>query len=171
MKRKLIKGAAILVAILTTTGCVQEESGFSPQDQNFAEMMIPHHQQAIEMSDLALQNSENDEVIALAQKIKSAQEPEITEMSAWPGVSPSVHSGHTMDGMLTESEMNELESSFGSRFDRLFLQGMIKHHQGAIEMADEVKDSENEIVAKLARSIISAQEDEIQAMEDLLTRL
>ena len=171
MKGKFSRVAAMLVAAFIMTGCAQTESGFSPQDQNFAEMMIPHHQQAIEMSDLALQKSENDEVIALAQQIKAAQDPEIVEMKSWPGVNPEAHMGHSMDGMLSDDEMNELRETAGAQFDRLFLQGMIKHHQGAIEMADEVRNSANTVVSKLAQSIISAQEEEIRVMEELLSRL
>ncbi len=168
---KFIRVASVLLVAFLAVGCVQTESGFSPQEQNFAEMMIPHHQQAIEMADLALQKSENEEVIALATQIKAAQDPEIVEMSSWPGVNPEAHMGHAMDGMLSDDEMQELREADSLQFDRLFVQGMIKHHQGAIDMADEVKNSDNEVVSNLARSIISTQRDEIQLMEDLLTRL
>lgn len=171
MIAKFIRVASVLLVAFLATGCVQTEAGFSPQDQNFAEMMIPHHQQAIEMADLALQKSQNEEVIALATQIKAAQDPEIVEMSSWPGVNPETHRGHAMDGMLSDDEMQELREADSLQFDRLFVQGMIKHHQGAIDMADEVKNSDNEIVSNLARSIISTQRDEIQLMEDLLTRL
>lgn len=168
---KFIRVASVLLVAFLAVGCVQTESGFSPQEQNFAEMMIPHHQQAIEMADLALQKSENEEVIALATQIKAAQDPEIVEMSSWPGVNPEAHMGHAMDGMLSDDEMQELREADSLQFDRLFVQGMIKHHQGAIDMADEVKNSDNEVVSNLSRSIISTQRDEIQLMEDLLTRL
>ncbi len=171
VKAKSMRVASVLLVAFLAVGCVKTESGFSPQEQNFAEMMIPHHQQAIEMSDLALQKSENEEVIALATQIKAAQDPEIVEMSSWPGVNPETHMGHAMDGMLSDDEMKELREAESVQFDRLFVQGMIKHHQGAIDMADEVKNSDNEIVSNLARSIISTQRDEIQLMEDLLTRL
>ena len=171
VKAKSMRVASVLLVAFLAAGCVQTESGFSPQEQNFAEMMIPHHQQAIEMSDLALQKSENEEVIALATQIKAAQDPEIVEMSSWPGVNPEAHMGHAMDGMLSDDEMQELREADSLQFDRLFVQGMIKHHQGAIDMADEVKNSDNEVVSNLARSIISTQRDEIQLMEDLLTRL
>lgn len=171
MKRNLKKMTVLLIVAFLVTGCAKTESGFSPQDQNFAEMMIPHHQQAIEMSDIALEKSANPEVIDLAQQIKAAQDPEIDEMASWPGVNPEMHMGHAMDGMLSEDEMTALRKSTSPQFERLFLQGMIKHHQGAIDMAKEVKNSSNEVVSKLARSIISAQEAENQAMEELLTRL
>ena len=135
----------------------------------FAEMMIPHHQQAIEMSDLALKNSTNPEVLALAQEIKDAQAPEIEQMKSW-GASSMAHMGHMMDGMLSDEEMSALAAS-GSEFDRLFLEGMIKHHEGAIEMAEMVIDSKNAEVAALANAIIEAQRAEIATMKELLTGL
>lgn len=136
----------------------------------FAEMMIPHHQQAIEMSDLALKNSTNPEILALAQEIKDAQAPEIEQMKSW-GASSMAHMGHTMDGMLSDEEMSELAAARGGEFDRLFLEGMIKHHEGAIDMAEMVIDSKNAEVAALANSIIEAQRAEIATMKELLTGL
>jgi uncharacterized protein (DUF305 family) len=135
----------------------------------FAEMMIPHHQQAIEMSDLALKNSTNPEVLALAQQIKDAQSPEIEQMKSW-GASSMAHMGHMMDGMLSDEEMSDLAAATGSRFDKLFLEGMIKHHEGAIEMAQMVTDSKNSEVAALAKVIIEAQQREILTMNELLKR-
>lgn len=167
--RKLI---SIVATILVMTGCASSgESGFSSQDINFAEQMIPHHQQALEMSDFALANSSNPEILALAEQIKGAQDPEIKLMSGWPGVDPTTHAGHAMSGMLSEDEMNELEQARGSEFDQLFLIGMIKHHQGAIDMARMVIDSENKEVSDLARAIIEAQENEIELMKALLGKL
>ncbi len=160
-----------LSLVLFSAGCSSTESEFSAQDVNFAELMIPHHEQAIEMSELAPSRSSNEEVLALATEIKDAQSPEIVEMSGWPGVNPSTHAGHTMEGMLSESEMSELRAASGVDFDRLFLKGMIKHHQGAVLMAEEVRDSSNDRVAQLAHSIIKAQEGEITLMEELLSRL
>lgn len=135
----------------------------------FAEMMIPHHEQAIEMSDLALAKSSDPGVRALAQQIKDAQTPEIEQMKSW-GASSEAHVGHMMDGMLSDDEMTELTSVSGKEFDRLFLEGMIKHHEGAIEMADMVVDSTNSEVATLARTIIDAQRAEIEKMKVLLRR-
>ncbi|MFM9141270.1 MAG: DUF305 domain-containing protein, partial [Actinomycetota bacterium] len=144
--------------------------GYSSQDIMFAEMMIPHHQQAIEMSDLALKNSTNPEILALAQEIKDAQAPEIEQMKSW-GASSMAHMGHMMDGMLSDEEMSELAAARGGEFDRLFLEGMIKHHEGAIDMAEMVIDSKNAEVAALANSIIEAQRAEIATMKELLTGL
>ena len=166
-----MKKVFLLFIALLMTGCAsQSNSGYSSQDIMFAEMMIPHHQQAIEMSDLALKNSTNPEVLALAQKIKDAQAPEIEQMKSW-GASSMAHMGHMMDGMLSDEEMSALAAASGIEFDRLFLEGMIKHHEGAIEMAEMVIDSKNDEVAALANSIIEAQRAEIATMKELLTGL
>lgn len=120
------------------------------------------------MSDLALSNTDNPELLALAGAIKSAQAPEIELMASWPGVNPGAHMGHAMAGMLSESEISELKSATGAKFDQLFLTGMIKHHEGAIAMAENVIDSENQEVVELAKAIIKAQRAEISQMRELL---
>lgn len=132
-------------------------------------MMIPHHEQAIEMSNLALMNSQDPEILKLAQEIKDAQAPEIEQMKSW-GASSMAHAGHMMDGMLSEDEINELSAAKGSDFDRQFLEGMIKHHEGAIDMATMVTDSKNSEVAALAKVIIETQRAEISLMKNLLQR-
>jgi uncharacterized protein (DUF305 family) len=166
-----MKKVILLFLALLITGCASESnSGYSSQDIMFAEMMIPHHQQAIEMSDLALKNSTNPEVLALAQQIKDAQSPEIEQMKSW-GASSMAHMGHMMDGMLSDEEMSDLAAATGSRFDKLFLEGMIKHHEGAIDMAEMVIDSKNSEVAALAKAIIEAQRKEISKMKELLSAL
>ena len=166
MKRFLLA----LISGLILSGCAsssQVNSEFSPTDIAFAEMMIPHHQQAIEMSEIALLNTTNPEVLQLAQEIKDAQSPEIDLMESWAGVKVTSHAGHTMDGMLSEDELNELREAKGADFDALFLKRMIKHHEGAIEMAQDVLASENKVVADLGSSIIAAQKSEIAKMKDL----
>ena len=165
MKRFL----GLLLIVFFLVGCASEtESGYSKEDINFAEMMIPHHEQALELVALANQNTTNPDVLALAEQIRGAQEPEIELMKSWPGVDSMGHDGHTMMGMLDENEMEMLRVSTGADFDRLFLEGMIKHHEGAIEMAEMIIDSANQEVAKLGSSIIASQEAEIQAMKALL---
>jgi len=169
MKRFLVAA----VSLILLAGCATSEeanSGFSTSDINFAEMMIPHHEQAIEMSDIAFKNTTNPEVLQLAQEIKDAQAPEIDLMKSWPGVKESTHAGHMMDGMLSDDELDALREASGTEFDRLFLQGMIKHHQGAIEMAMDVKDSESKVVADLSAAIIKQQEIEIATMNELLLK-
>ena len=122
------------------------------------------------MSDIALTNSTSDEVLALARDIKAAQAPEIELMGSWTGVNASTHMGHMMDGMLSEEEIQKLRDTEGAAFDRLFLEGMIKHHQGAIEMADMIIDSANDEAALLGKNIVESQSAEIERMRQLLSR-
>jgi len=122
------------------------------------------------MSEIARLNTTNPDVLQLAQEIKDAQSPEIELMMSWTGVKASTHAGHLMDGMLSEREISELRQAKGKEFDLLFLQGMIKHHQGAIEMAQKVTTSTNKDVADLSATIIKAQELEITKMNELLSR-
>ena len=160
-----------LFAALLLSGCAaapQANSEYSAEDINFAEMMIPHHEQAIVLADIALTNSSSEDILVLAQEIKAAQSPEIELMKSWTGVSTSTHMGHMMDGMLSESQIQELRDSEGATFDRLFLEGMIAHHEGAIKMAQKVTGSENKEVAALATAIIEAQEKEIAFMRELI---
>ena len=91
-------------------------------------------------------------------------------MKSWDEVKASTQAGHMMDGMLSESELSELREAKGKAFDVLFLNGMIKHHEGAIAMAEEVVDSANKAVADLSASIIAAQKLEIEKMNELLRK-
>jgi uncharacterized protein (DUF305 family) len=166
--KKIILG---IVAVLVLTGCAstpKANSEFSAADIKFAEEMIPHHEQAILMADIALTNSASDEILAVARDIKAAQAPEIEEMGSWAGVNPSNHMGHMMDGMLSDEQIQQLRDSEGATFDRLFLEGMIAHHQGAIKMAQKVVGSKSLKVANLAAAIIDAQEKEIAFMQELI---
>lgn len=148
-------------------------------DVMFVEMMIPHHEQAIEMADLVLDTPGIDPaVIDLATEIKAAQGPEIEQMERWlddwgmPSMSGG-HGGHGgMDGMLSDEELQRLADAEGDEATRLFLEGMIEHHEGAIDMADDViDDGDNADVRRLAEIIITAQQAEIDLMGDLLTAL
>ena len=164
----------VMITALLLTGCAastQSNSEYSSDDIAFAEMMIPHHEQAIEMSEIAFLNTSNPDVLQLAQEIKVAQSPEIDLMMSWTGVKASTHAGHMMDGTLSQNELSDLREAKGKEFDRLFLEGMIKHHEGAIEMAQDVAASKNKEVADLSASIINAQELEIAKMKELLLKL
>lgn len=145
-------------------------------DKMFAAMMIPHHEQAIEMSDVLLAKDGVDEKVAtLAQEIKAAQGPEIEQLQGWLdawGVDPSHgdmgHGGHG-DGMMTDDDMAALEAVPGEEASRLFLEQMIVHHEGAVEMAEtEVKQGADADAVALAQRIIDAQTAEIQLMRELL---
>jgi uncharacterized protein (DUF305 family) len=163
----------VLIGALLLSGCAastQSNSEYSSDDIAFAEMMIPHHEQAIEMSEIAFLNTSNPDVLQLAQEIKVTQSPEIDLMMSWTGVKASTHAGHMMDGMLSQNELSDLREAKDKEFDLLFLEGMIKHHEGAIEMAQDVAASKNKEVADLSASIINAQELEIAKMKELLLK-
>ena len=132
-------------------------------------MMIPHHEQAIEMSDLALKNSENTRIQTLARRIKSTQTGEIATLREWIAASGmgDMHGADThggMSGMLSNSEMAALAAAKGTAFDKLFLTSMIKHHEGAIDMAGAVTESENREVSDFANWMVSTQYNEITEM-------
>ena len=147
---------------------------FSGADIMFAQMMIPHHEQALLMSELARTRSENSEVKKLAEQIFAAQSPEIAQMKTWLDKTGSgLSMGHDMgmNGMLSDEEIQNLKDAKGKAFDRLFLEGMINHHEGAIHMAEMIIDSDNEEVKKLGLSIQSSQQKEIELMKELLTAI
>ena len=144
-----------------------------PDDAMFLAMMIPHHEQAVEMSKLAATNGASPQVQKLADSIASAQGPEIIQMQSLLEAGGTLgelgkHMGH-MDGLLSEEEMSELRNAQGADFDRLYLEGMIMHHEGAITMAQNVIDSGgNSAVIALAQTIIDAQTAEISQMKQML---
>ena len=146
-------------------------------DEMFVIMMIPHHEQAVEMSDTILgKDGIDDQVQALAQQIKDAQAPEIELMQSWltnGGMSSSGDMsgmGHGV-GMMSDGDMAALEAADGAEAARLFLEQMIVHHEGAIEMAQtELDQGANEEVIALAQAILDTQTTEIATMENLLTQ-
>jgi len=146
-------------------------------DVMFAQMMIPHHEQALVMSRIVLDTDGVDPaVVDLATRIEGAQAPEIERMNGfleeWGAGSTGDHSGHSMDGMLTDEEIQALEDADAATVSRLFLEGMIAHHQGAVDMAEaELADGENPEARELAQAIIDAQEAEIAEMQELLAGL
>jgi len=171
----------------STTIAIPADAKFNATDVGFAQGMIPHHAQAIEMADLALTNTKNPDVLALANTIKAAQSPEIEKLSGWLGdwgqTVPSTASGSMdhdmtgmdgmmMDGMMSQADMDRLETSTGTEFDRLWLELMIQHHEGAVKMSkSEVAGGKNPDAVALAQAIISSQQAEITTMESLLTKL
>jgi uncharacterized protein (DUF305 family) len=150
---------------------VGENSEFSAADVMFAQMMIPHHQQAVDLGEIAKNGDASPEVLALAKDISHDQSHEIEHMQAWlTAAGASEHMDHdmAMDGMLTEAQLETLKAAKGEEFDRLFLEGMIAHHEGAISMAQDVVDSKNPEVAELAAAIIDSQTKQIEQMKLLL---
>jgi len=140
----------------------------------FAQMMIPHHEQAISMSATALKKSRHQEILKLSRQIKSLQSSETSQLTYWlKATDSSMTMDHDMkmSGMLSAKELASLKRLTGTQFDRTFLQLMIKHHQGALEMLDLISDSKNAEAKALAKAIKSAQSKEIDSMKLLLTKL
>ncbi len=146
----------------------------STGDVEFAQMMIPHHEQAVEMADLALRNdSASADIKALATQIKAAQDPEIKLMEVWLGQWGASESsgpmGHGSGGMMSDQDMSSLKDASGSEFDRMWLTGMIAHHQGAVTMAQDVlATTAHAGVKEMATAIIEGQQKEIATMKEML---
>lgn len=150
-------------------------------DVTFAKGMIPHHRQAVEMADLAPGRAQSAEVKKLAADIKKAQAPEIEKLSGWltswgeavPAEGAMDHSMHGgmegMEGMMSAEEMTALGNASGKAFDTAFMEMMIKHHEGAVEMAKtEQADGAHTPARKMAADIIASQSAEIEQMKKLL---
>jgi len=158
-----------------------DESGTDAADLNmsdvmFVQMMIPHHEQAVEMAELAPGAGASAEVQELAAEIAAAQGPEITQMEAmldrWGVGQMMDHSGHQMAGMVSEADMDRLRAATGAEFDRLFLELMIAHHEGAIAMAqDPLTNGEDPELQTLLDAIVTAQTAEIATMQQMLQGL
>lgn len=161
--------------------------GWNHDDLAFVQMMVPHHQQALEMAELARTRASSPEVAGLAARIEAAQAPEILLMAGWlaeqgvevpgPEDDPTVwdhgthgHSG--MAGVLTPDEMAALAAAEGEEFDRLFLEGMVRHHEGAVEMAVDVLGAgQDQRVLELADDVNAGQSAEIARMQRVLAGL
>lgn len=187
---KMLVIAFAATAALVVAGCSNNDAhmdtmmqpssstGAAAADAIFAQMMIPHHEQAVVMAELAETRASDPLIVELAAEIKGAQQPEIDLMTSWleewgvPVMSGmdamGAHGGHGMSGMLTDEQLAELEASNGAEFDRLFAEYMIAHHEGAIDMAQDVTVSDDPRVVKLANDIIEAQQAEIAQMQAFL---
>ena len=155
---------------------IPESADFNDADVMFAQMMIPHHEQAIEMSDIALDpnTGASAAVIALATQIKGAQDPEISQMknllTTWgmPMEMGSMDHSSMMDGMLSLEEMDTLGQLKGAEFDKAWAKGMIAHHEGAIAMANDVlANGKNSEILALANAVVSGQSTEIEILKPL----
>ncbi|WP_426183452.1 DUF305 domain-containing protein [Microbacterium sp. TWP3-1-2b2] len=197
-KLPLALGTGVLSLALVLTGCADASAPTSENttssdtsatandaDEMFVTMMIPHHQQAIEMADIVLSKDGLDPAVAeLAQQIKDAQGPEMERMLGWledwgvdydPDSSGGMDHGSmddSGDGMMSEEDMTALEEADATQASRLFLEQMIMHHDGAVEMArTALEDGQNPDVLDLAQQVIDDQTAEITTMQDLLDEL
>ena len=149
--------------------------GFNAGDVMFAQMMIPHHEQAIEMSDIVLAKPGLDPRVAqLAEQIKAAQGPEIATLRGWLGEwgHPSMMpggAGHGMEGMMSADDLARLRAADAAEASRLFLTQMIAHHEGAVSMAEAEKASgQHEGAKSMAEAIVTSQTKEIEDMKAML---
>lgn len=152
--------------------------------------MIPHHAQAIAMSKMATQRAVSPQVKDLAARVQAAQQPEIDQLSgflrAWNAPVPSTNGPMggmgqgdmmgqmhgAMPGMMSGGQMQQLGQVSGAAFDRMFLQMMIVHHQGAVDMSQtELAQGSSPAARQLAQQIINAQQAEIREMQTLLQQI
>lgn len=188
-------------ALSTSVSTSADASSHNEADVAFAQGMIPHHEQAIEMSDMLLGKQGVDPaVLSLAEEIKAAQAPEIEKMQGWlqqwgassaPATSTTDTPGHSMPGhdmsgggmgdmpgmgsgghgMMSEADMAALQNAPGAEAGKLFLEQMIKHHEGAITMAQqEIDKGQFPDAVGMARTIVTSQQVEIDEMRALLEK-
>ncbi len=199
MFKKLTTLVALLAATSVLAACGESDDSsqqdtqtaangdtFNDADVEFATDMIQHHAQALSMVDLTMGRRLDPEVQQLAEDIRAAQGPEIEQMTDWltdwdqpiPETVRDHANAHgegdtemdtDMPGMMSPEEMADLEAATGEGFQQMWLEMMIEHHEGAIEMAQaEQSDGEHPSAVDLARTIESAQQEEISTMESLL---
>ena len=177
-----------------TTSATDEAAAHNDADVMFAQMMLPHHSQAIEMSDMLLAKQDIPaDVTALAEQIKAAQGPEIEHLESWlgqwgeptempetghdmPGMDEGMDGGmegmEGMEGMMSEEDMQALSDAQAADAARLFLEQMIAHHEGAVDMAQtEIEDGQFPDAVEMARTIVDTQQQEIETMRELLSTL
>jgi uncharacterized protein (DUF305 family) len=180
MRRRLLR-LAVVVGVLAACGSGSSKQ-YNSADVTFAESMIPHHEQAITMANMAATQADNPQVKAVAARIQAAQAPEIEQMSGWlrswdqPLTSTAGHDdmdgGGGMAGMMDAGAMDELNHARGGDFDRMFLTMMIEHHEGAVTMSQtEQAKGKFPDAKQLADTITSAQRAEITEMQQLLGTL
>ncbi|MFC9516619.1 DUF305 domain-containing protein [Nocardiaceae bacterium NPDC056970] len=201
--------SAATSASATASGTAEQGGPHNQADVEYVQMMIPHHEQAVEMAELVPSRSGNPDIVALADQIEKAQGPEIEQMEGWLqawGVpepskaeqSPGATTGSDHDGMdhgtsvpmtpgattssmpgmeggghgmMTADQMQALESAKGEEFDKMWLELMIAHHQGAVASSEQIlQTGESEQVRQLAQQIVAGQQAEIAQMEALLNK-
>ena len=161
------------------------DTSYSPDDVRFMQDMIPHHHQALEMSRLATDRTNRPELVDAAGRILKSQQDEIEFMKQWlaergeaipdPSAHHAMHTDHTMAGMATPEQMEELAASEGTKFDRLFLELMIAHHEGAVEMVKELLkqpgSAYDPVLFEFTSDVTNDQEAEIERMNTILVGL
>ncbi|SFB01379.1 Uncharacterized conserved protein, DUF305 family [Amycolatopsis marina] len=181
--RRTLLGFALLAIAALLSGCGGDAASVTHNeaDVQFARHMVPHHEQAMEMAGLVPERTDNEAVRKLASRIEQAQGPEIDQLETWlakwgaPGAETGGHGEHSgkpgMAGMMSDAEMSALSAAEGAKFDSAWLDLMIKHHEGAVEMArTEIADGTDPETVAMAQRIVDAQLAEIAEMRELLNR-
>lgn len=153
-----------------------EDDSPNSADVSYTRMMIEHHSQALEMTELVPDRAESPKIVKLAERIAAAQQPEIKAMEGWLTTHKKAkkadehgHDHAAMPGMATPAQLKNLRAAHGQAFDQLFLTLMITHHEGAITMATDVKAQGNNIqIEEMADDVVAQQTSEITRMRDLL---
>ncbi|MCX6439420.1 MAG: DUF305 domain-containing protein [Actinobacteria bacterium] len=188
--KRAIAGLVALIMVMALAGCSKDGSmgmdheghsagasgELSSDDIMFLQMMIPHHQQAIDISDLALTISADPELLTLAKDIRDGQAAEIVKMKAWldaagADLDPGHSMGHGMDGMLSDSELADLKAARGKSFDLLWLKGMTGHHDGAIDMTAMIENAKNAEIKSFGEGIVASQSAQNKAMAAMIKRI
>ena len=181
--------AGLVLASLALTGCTNatpqtptpvqpvaeqpttaQKQPLTGEEIMFAQMMIPHHQQAIALAEIAETRTTNPDILTLAKNIKNAQDPEIaqmTELLTQAGAPTTMGHDMLMPGLLTTTQLEELKTKTGTDFDKTWLTYMTAHHQGAIEMVSNVMSFSNQNMTTIAQNITTAQQQEIATMQNL----
>ena len=162
--------ALLSFSVLIISAPAQASAPYDAGSVKFAEMMIPHHQQAVLISKLALKQGSNAAVKKLAARIISEQTPEVAQMKKWLPMNAmsGMAMGMSMPGIVSATDLSKLKAATGKKFDGLYLVDMTLHHQGAIAMARGLVASKNSEVSALAKAIISGQRAEITEMHRIM---
>jgi len=169
MTRKILAGFVLpAIALLVLSACGATAADHNEADVTFAQQMIPHHRQAVEMATPVPQHTGNASVIALATQISQAQQPEIDQLTGWlkQWGSAEMADHGSMSGMVDTGDLGQLRDS---AYDRKWLQLMVEHHRGAIEMArTELAQGSNTDAKSMAQRIADSQQAEVDKMTALL---
>jgi uncharacterized protein (DUF305 family) len=184
----IVRAAALMLAVMVLTSCgLSAEPGHAGHEHTastshntadiaFAQKMIPHHQQAVEMSAMVPGHSTNHGLVVMAKHIQLDQQAQIdtlTELLEQWGV-PVGRQGHkhgdmAVDGMVDQATINQLPSLSGEAFDALWIRSMVTHHRGAVSMAsEEIAAGENPDAVRMAKIIVTTQQREIAYLNHLL---
>lgn len=173
-KKNLALATVIIASALFLSIGLPGESGdtgdgFNRADVMFMNMMIVHHDQAIEMAELASERTSNENILELSSNISEAQRSENEQMAAWLEELgyQRPRNGHRMAGMASTEQMRELRSSENEEFDRLFAELMITHHRGGIQMAESFSQrGKNPELIEMQKQMVETQQREIEMMEN-----